>query len=121
MDFVRVRKNARMAKTVLPRTTSTTNSTPTHDEIAAQAYQIYLREGCVEGRDMDHWLQAEAELRAHGNGGANGQAHNVADSSASTERTIARPQKTESILPNSVVPPNTPIAQVTRSTTTRQG
>jgi hypothetical protein len=45
-----------MAKTLVP------NASPTHDEIAAQAYQIYLREGCVAGRDLEHWLQAEAEL-----------------------------------------------------------
>lgn len=37
---------------------------PTHDEIAAQAYQIYLREGAVAGRDLEHWLQAETELMA---------------------------------------------------------
>lgn len=37
---------------------------PTHDEIAAQAYQIYLREGAIAGRDLEHWLQAETELMA---------------------------------------------------------
>ena len=34
------------------------------DEIAARAYEIYEREGRSDGRDMDHWLRAEAELRA---------------------------------------------------------
>jgi hypothetical protein len=33
------------------------------DEIAARAYQIYEREGRADGRDMDHWLAAERELR----------------------------------------------------------
>ena len=33
------------------------------DEIAARAYQIFEREGRMDGRDMDHWLQAEQELR----------------------------------------------------------
>ena len=33
------------------------------DEIAARAYEIYVREGRSDGRDMDHWLQAESELR----------------------------------------------------------
>ena len=37
---------------------------PTHEEIAAQAYQIYLREGAQPGRDLDNWLRAEAELMA---------------------------------------------------------
>src|ERR1051326_4267779 len=64
---------SRMAKTAVTTAASapktlTANSTPTHDEIAAQAYQIYLREGCVEGRDLEHWLQAEAELRGQSNG-----------------------------------------------------
>jgi hypothetical protein len=99
-----------------------TNYTPTHDEIAAHAYQIYLREGSVEGRDMDHWLKAEAELRdgaanANGNGNGNGM------QAGGTERASAptRAAKTENILPNSVVSPTTPIAQVTRSTTPRKG
>ena len=33
------------------------------DEIAERAYQIFEREGRNDGRDMDHWLQAERELR----------------------------------------------------------
>ena len=33
------------------------------DEIAQRAYEIYEREGRKDGRDMDHWLQAERELR----------------------------------------------------------
>jgi hypothetical protein len=37
-------------------------SIPTHDEIAAQAYQIYLRNGAVAGRDLENWLEAETEL-----------------------------------------------------------
>jgi hypothetical protein len=35
---------------------------PTHQEIAARAYQIYLERGRGEGRDKDDWLQAEYEL-----------------------------------------------------------
>jgi hypothetical protein len=34
------------------------------DAIAARAYQIYEREGRADGKDLDHWLKAEAELRA---------------------------------------------------------
>ena len=33
------------------------------DDIAARAYQIFEREGRAEGRAMDHWLQAERELK----------------------------------------------------------
>jgi hypothetical protein len=35
---------------------------PTHDEIAARAYEIYLREGRPAGREQEHWTAAEAEL-----------------------------------------------------------
>jgi hypothetical protein len=112
-----------MAKTVLPKT-AMTNYTPTHDEIAAHAYEIYLREGCVEGRDMDHWLKAEAELRAgatNGQGKGNGASSEVARSAERTTTPVTRKQ--ENILPNSVIPPTAPITQVTppsRSTTPRK-
>lgn len=115
-----------MARTVLPDT-SMTNYTPTHDEIAARAYQIYLRDGCVEGRDLDNWLRAEAELRSggtQGNGSSNGNGATT-DAVRATERSSTpAPRKQENILPNSVVPPAAPIAQVSapsRSTTPRKG
>jgi hypothetical protein len=97
-------KNQRMAKTASP-TTSMTNSTPTHDEIAAQAYQIYLREGCVEGRDMDHWLRAEQELRQRSNG--NGHHAEAPRPSSGPVRVASKPDQTPAaaVLPNSVVPP----------------
>jgi len=75
-----------MAKTLVSN-----SSAPTHDEIAAHAYEIYLREGCVAGRDLDHWLQAEAELR-NGNGNGNGRAQQVSQAlsgQADTAKTIA--------------------------------
>jgi hypothetical protein len=34
-----------------------------NDEIATRAYEIYEREGRSDGRDMEHWLRAESELR----------------------------------------------------------
>lgn len=33
------------------------------EQIAARAYQLYLARGCTEGRALDDWLQAEAELK----------------------------------------------------------
>jgi hypothetical protein len=35
---------------------------PSHKEIAACAYQIYVEEGRIPGREIDHWLRAEAKL-----------------------------------------------------------
>jgi hypothetical protein len=34
-----------------------------HEDISQRAREIWEREGRPEGRDMQHWLQAEAELR----------------------------------------------------------
>lgn len=30
-----------------------------HDEIAKVAYELYLKRGCVDGHDIDDWLEAE--------------------------------------------------------------
>jgi len=49
-----------------PRATKTKSSNGTkltHDEIAARAYHLFLRDGAVHGRDIDHWLLAEQELK----------------------------------------------------------
>ena len=35
---------------------------PTHAEIAARAYELYVQRGRLEGYDKDDWLQAEYEL-----------------------------------------------------------
>ena len=39
-----------------------TTKRPTHQEIAARAYQLYAQRGRQNGHDMDDWLQAEYEL-----------------------------------------------------------
>lgn len=44
-----------------PRKTVATTA-PTHDEIAARAYQIYQERGYAPGDPMQDWLQAEREL-----------------------------------------------------------
>lgn len=37
---------------------------PTYEQIAERAYDIYLARGESPGHDIDDWLRAEAELRA---------------------------------------------------------
>ena len=37
---------------------------PTNEEIAARAYEIYEQHGRVEGRAIEDWLEAKAELEA---------------------------------------------------------
>ncbi len=38
------------------------NRKPSQEEISARAYQIFVERGCPEGRDLEHWLEAEAQL-----------------------------------------------------------
>jgi len=38
--------------------------------IRERSYFIWVEEGCPEGRDLAHWLQAKAELEAAGVGKA---------------------------------------------------
>jgi Protein of unknown function (DUF2934) len=40
---------------------------PSSDEVARKAYFSYLNEGSPPGRDVQHWLAAEAELIAERN------------------------------------------------------
>lgn len=35
------------------------------EKVAAKAYQIYLAEGCPEGRADEHWARAEREICQH--------------------------------------------------------
>jgi len=37
---------------------------PSHDEIATRAYELYILRGQVDGYDLNDWLAAEAELLA---------------------------------------------------------
>lgn len=36
------------------------------DEIRHRAFQLWNQDGCPEGRAIDYWLRAEAELAARG-------------------------------------------------------
>jgi len=41
---------------------------PTHEQITRRAYEIFIERGRPEGRDLEHWLEAEKQLRAAGQG-----------------------------------------------------
>lgn len=43
----------------MPRST---NVTP--DRIAQRAFELWQRDGCPEGKSMEHWLAAERELNS---------------------------------------------------------
>jgi len=38
------------------------NFTPSPDEVARRAYFTYVNQGSQSGHEVQHWLQAEAEL-----------------------------------------------------------
>lgn len=40
------------------------------EKIRARAYEIWIRNGCQEGRDQEDWLQAEREVMQEKMGGA---------------------------------------------------
>jgi len=40
---------------------------PSADEVARRAYSTYLNQGSLPGNDVQHWLEAEAELIAEQN------------------------------------------------------
>lgn len=50
-------------------------------QIAERAYALWEEEGCPHGRDVDHWLKAEAECAAGGH-----DAPEVAAQAASRKR-----------------------------------
>jgi hypothetical protein len=45
-------------------TAAESNFTPAPEEVARKAYFTYVNEGSRDGREVQHWLQAEAELIA---------------------------------------------------------
>jgi len=46
-----------------PEDTST-NHTPSCEQIRLRAYEIYLERGSLPGNELDDWLQAERELES---------------------------------------------------------
>lgn len=50
---------------------STEETFPAHEDIEKRAYEIYLDQGCEQGRALDHWFRAEEQLmRERGVGSA---------------------------------------------------
>lgn len=43
-------------------TTGNTQTAPTHEQVAALAYEIWQRGGCKSGNDLQDWLEAESRL-----------------------------------------------------------
>jgi Protein of unknown function (DUF2934) len=58
--------NRRTADEVSTYSARRDEAEPTAEQIALRAYEIYEREGRQDGRDLENWLRAEAELRGNG-------------------------------------------------------
>ena len=52
-----VAKKAATPKTPSKRSASVKESI--HDKIAKKAYELYEQSGRIDGKDVEHWLQAE--------------------------------------------------------------
>jgi hypothetical protein len=59
-------KDSRIARDIVAEGTASHSSSanPTHEEIAALAYEIYISRGAGNGGEVEDWLQAESELLA---------------------------------------------------------
>lgn len=42
-----------------------TRSSPSEDDIRDYAFHLYQQSNCVDGRDLDNWLEATACLKAN--------------------------------------------------------
>jgi hypothetical protein len=65
-------QNQRPARALMPTAAEEINQgeidfVPSPDEVARRAYFSYVNEGSVPGRDVQHWLEAEAHLLAERN------------------------------------------------------
>jgi hypothetical protein len=59
------RKSQKKPKTPSPSadTAFRPGTAVTHRQIEELAYFIYIKQGCPEGRQLEHWLMAESQLR----------------------------------------------------------
>ena len=78
-----------MARELSRSTHKPNHEKPSHEEIARRAYEIFVERGRPDGRDLDHWLEAETQLTTIT------QQRTVAGGSRSTRSGIRlQPQKT---------------------------
>lgn len=43
---------------------STKSKTPTYEQVAQRAREIWTKKGCLPGQDEQNWLEAERQLKA---------------------------------------------------------
>jgi hypothetical protein len=45
-------------------TPSVRSATPTYEQVAQRAAEIWKKKGCLPGQDEQNWLEAERQLKA---------------------------------------------------------
>lgn len=50
-------------ETAMTMVETTGSVVPSEDEVRRRAYEIYIRHGRTNGRDLEDWLEAEKELK----------------------------------------------------------
>ena len=93
--------------TLTPNTT-VSYTEPTHDEIALAAFLQWEREGRQPGRELQYWLQAEAQLRV--------MRQKKAEAAAQALPAWPRPSRTAQIKKATVTVARKLTTAVTRST-----
>lgn len=51
-------------KQIIQRRAAQRAARPTQEEIARLAYQLYERDGKPDGKDLEHWFNAEAMMES---------------------------------------------------------
>ena len=57
-----------------------------HNELTNRAYQLWEKAGRPEGRDLEFWLQAEQQIRSHGNQSADARPASTATTAVNGAR-----------------------------------
>ena len=66
------RPNASQLAKAATLTQNNIDFVPSPDEVSRKAYFMYINQGSQPGHDVQHWLDAEAELIADRTAGTNG-------------------------------------------------
>jgi hypothetical protein len=67
-----------------------------HDEVATRAYRLWEADGQPLGRDLEYWLQAETEIRAHRTGRSQDGSMRESSRTASPASALADAQREKS-------------------------
>jgi hypothetical protein len=61
--ITRVAARPAQAERRVETTRETVRNEPSYDAVSRRAFELWVQSGHQDGQDVQHWLQAEAELR----------------------------------------------------------